>query len=77
MSKWSDSNYGVSEIQEIRSGCVVEAVSQILARCILCVYKNNDDELGAADVRECRVRKFGMSRHELAGPEAGNLANFL
>ena len=50
MSKWSDSNYGVSEIQEIRSGCVVEAVSQILARCILCVYKNNDDELGAADV---------------------------
>jgi len=40
----------VSEIQEIRSGCVVEAVSQILARCILCVYKNNDDELGAADV---------------------------
>ena len=35
---------------------MVEAVSQILARC----NKNNDDELEAADVRDA-VRKFGMS----------------
>ena len=48
MSGMQGRSYGVSEIQEIRSGCVVEAVSQILARC----NKNNDDELEAADVRD-------------------------